>query len=81
MFILIFVDPRQINVNLHIWAYLRFYFYILNIKKIMIKKTNMINHIPIKQVWLKENIILIKEVQKWVDEKLLKNLMENIGSP
>jgi hypothetical protein len=41
----------------------------------------MINHIPIKQVWLKENIILIKEVQKWVDEKLLKNLMENIGSP
>jgi len=42
----------------------------------MTKKTYMINHIPIKQVWLEENIILIKDVQKWVDEKLLKNLMK-----
>ncbi len=39
----------------------------------MTKKTYMINHIPIKQMWLEENIILIKYVQKWVDEKLLKN--------
>jgi hypothetical protein len=39
----------------------------------MKKKTYIINHIPIKQVWLKENIILIKYVQKWVDQKLLKN--------
>jgi hypothetical protein len=31
------------------------------------KKTYMINHIPIKQMWLKENIILIKDVQKWVE--------------
>jgi hypothetical protein len=38
----------------------------------MTEKTYMINHIPIKQVWLKENIILIKDVQKWVDEKLLR---------
>jgi len=38
----------------------------------MTKKTYMINHIPIKQVWLKEYIILIKDVQKRVDEKLLK---------
>jgi hypothetical protein len=42
----------------------------------MTKKTYMINHIPIKQMWLKENIILLKDVQKWVDEKLLKNLMK-----
>jgi len=42
----------------------------------MTKKTYMINHIPIKQMWLKENIILIKDVQKWVDEKLLKNPMK-----
>ncbi len=49
---------------------------VASIKKIMTKKTYMINHIPIKQVWLKENIILIKDVQKWVDEKLLKNPMK-----
>jgi hypothetical protein len=45
----------------------------------MKKKTNMINHISIKQVWLKENIILIKDVQKWVDQKLLKNPMKKKG--
>jgi hypothetical protein len=39
----------------------------------------MINHIPIKQMWLEENIILIKDVQKWVDEKLLKNPMKKKG--
>jgi hypothetical protein len=33
----------------------------------------MINHIPI-------NIILIIDIQKWVDEKLLKNLMKKKGS-
>ncbi len=38
----------------------------------MKKKTYMIDHISIKQVWLKENIILIKDVQKWVNQKLLK---------
>jgi hypothetical protein len=32
--------------------------------------------IPIKQMWLEENTILIKDVQKWVDEKLLKNPMK-----
>jgi hypothetical protein len=37
----------------------------------MKKKTYMINHIPIKQMWLEENLILIKGVQKWVDQKLL----------
>jgi hypothetical protein len=41
----------------------------------------MINHIPIKQIGLEENIILIKDVQKWVDEKLLKNSMKKIKSP
>jgi len=41
----------------------------------MKNKTYIINHIPIKQVWLKENVILIKDVQIWVDQKLLKNTM------
>jgi hypothetical protein len=40
------------------------------------KKTYMINHIPINQMWLEKNIILIKDVQKWVDQKMLKNLMK-----
>ncbi len=38
----------------------------------MKRKTYMINHIPIKQMWLEENIILIKDVQKWVDQKITK---------
>jgi hypothetical protein len=42
----------------------------------MKKKTYIINHIPIKQVWLEENIILIKDVQIWVDQKMLKNSMK-----
>jgi hypothetical protein len=36
------------------------------------KKPYIINHIPIKQIWLEENIILIKDVQIWVDQKMLK---------
>jgi hypothetical protein len=40
------------------------------------KKTYMINHIPIKQMWLKKEIILIKDVQKWVDQKMLNNPMK-----
>ncbi len=40
------------------------------------KKTYMINHILVKEVWLEENIILIKYVQKWVDKKILKNPMK-----
>jgi hypothetical protein len=54
----------------------KFWFYIQNTKKIMKNKTYMINHIPIKQMWLEENIILIKYVQKWVDQTLLKTPME-----
>jgi hypothetical protein len=42
----------------------------------MKKKKYMINNIPIKQVWLEENIILIKDVQIWVDQKMFKNLMK-----
>ncbi len=38
----------------------------------------MINHIPIKQMWLKNNIILIKNVEKWVDQKMLKNPMKRL---
>jgi len=42
----------------------------------MKKKTYIINHIPIKQVWLEENIMLIKDVKIWVNKKLLKNPMK-----
>ncbi len=42
----------------------------------MKKKTYMINHIPIKQMWLEKNIILIKDIQIWVDQKMLRNLMK-----
>jgi hypothetical protein len=42
----------------------------------MKKKTYIINHILIKQVWLKENIILVKDVQIWVDKKMLKIIMK-----
>jgi hypothetical protein len=46
----------------------------------MTKKAYMINHIPIKQVWVEDTIILIKDVQKWVHEKLLKNqIKKNVG--
>jgi hypothetical protein len=49
----------------------------------MQKKTYIVNHIPIKQVWLEENIILIKDVQIWVDWKLLtrwkKKVIYNIS--
>jgi hypothetical protein len=45
----------------------------------MKKKTYIINHIPIKQVWLEENIILIQYIQIWVDQKMLKNIMEKKG--
>ncbi len=31
--------------------------------------------VPIKQMWLEENIILIKDVQIWVDQKMLKNVI------
>jgi hypothetical protein len=41
----------------------------------MEKKTYIINHILIKQVCLEQNIILIKDVQIWVDKKILKNPM------
>ncbi len=64
MFILILVDPRQINVTYSYFSYLGFDSYILNIKKIMTKTTYMINHILIKQMWLEKNIISIKDVQK-----------------
>jgi len=46
----------------------------------MKKKTNWLNHIPIKQMWLKENLILIKDVQMWVDQKMLKNPMKKKSS-
>jgi hypothetical protein len=38
----------------------------------MKKKTYVINHIPIKQMWPEENILLIKDVQKCMDQKMLK---------
>jgi hypothetical protein len=39
-------------------------------------KTYIINHTPIKQMWLEENIILIKYVEIWVDQKMLKNIIK-----
>jgi hypothetical protein len=42
----------------------------------MENKTYIINHILIKQMWQEENIILIKDVQIWVDKKMLKNPMK-----
>ncbi len=42
----------------------------------MRKKTCIINHIPFKQIWLEENIILIKDVQIWVDQKMLNITMK-----
>jgi len=45
----------------------------------MKKKTHIINHIPIKQVRIEENIILIKDVQIWVDQKTTKYHNEKKG--
>jgi len=42
----------------------------------LLKKTYISNHILIKQVWWEETIILIKDVEIWVDKKLLKNPMK-----
>jgi len=42
----------------------------------MKKKIYINNHIPIKQVWVKENILLIKDVQIWVNQKMLNNRMK-----
>jgi hypothetical protein len=42
----------------------------------MKNKTYIINHIPIKQMWLEENIILIKDVQIRVDQNMFKSLMK-----
>jgi hypothetical protein len=50
--------------------------YIQSTKMMRKKKTYMINHIPIKQVRLKENNVLIKYLQNWVDKKMLKNSMK-----
>jgi hypothetical protein len=46
----------------------------------MKKKTYIINHIPIKKVKLEKNTILIKYVQIWVNQKMLKNTMKKKGS-
>jgi len=56
-----------------IWNKLSFDSYIESIKKMTKKKIYMINHIRIKQMWLEKKFILIKDVQKWVDQKMLKN--------
>jgi hypothetical protein len=43
----------------------------------MIKeKTYMINQIHVKLVWFEKNIILIKNVQKLMGQKMLKNPMK-----
>jgi len=43
-------------------------------------KTYIINHISSKQVGLEKNIILLKDVQIWVNKKMLKILMNKKGS-
>jgi hypothetical protein len=54
--------------------------YISSTKKIMTKKTYAQPY-TIKQVWVEDTIILIKDVQKWVHEKLLNNPMKiSVGS-
>ncbi len=45
----------------------------------MKNKTFMINHIPIEQMWLEKKNILRKDVQKWVDQKMLENPMKKQG--
>jgi hypothetical protein len=47
----------------------------------MINKTYMINHIPIKQVWLEENIILIKKCTKKGGWKIVKKPNEKKKFP
>jgi hypothetical protein len=79
MFILIFINPKQINVT---YSYGCIWVLILTskiLRRLWKKKTYIINHIPIKQVWLEENIILIKDVKIWVNKKLLKNPIEKKG--
>ncbi len=71
MFILIFVDLKQINVTIHMGLF-KVLFLHLKFLKIMTNKTYMINHIHIKELWLEKHIILIKDVKEWVDEKVLK---------
>jgi hypothetical protein len=44
----------------------------------MKRKTSITNHIPIKQVWLKENIIFIKNVQICVDQKMFFVIYQRI---
>ncbi len=46
----------------------------------MKKKTYMINHIPIKQVWLEESIILIKIYTTMGGSKKFKETNEKKGS-
>jgi hypothetical protein len=45
----------------------------------MKKKTDMINHIPNKQVWLKENVILIKRCTNMGGSKNVKEPNEKKG--
>ncbi len=64
------------NVHFDLW----FDSYISSTKKIMTKKTYAQPY-TIKQVWVEDTIILIKDVQKWVHEKLLNNPMKiSVGS-
>jgi hypothetical protein len=50
----------------------KFWFLHLKHKKMIKKKTYMINYILIKQAWLEENIILIKRCTKLGESKNVK---------
>jgi len=61
MLIFNFVNLRQINV-IYSYGPIQVLIFTFKVLRRLWKKRHVINHIPIKQVWLEENIILIKDV-------------------
>jgi len=61
MLIFNFVNPRQINVT-YSYGPIQVLILTSTVLKRLWKKRHIINHISIKQMWLEENIILIKDV-------------------
>jgi hypothetical protein len=64
-----------------IQTYLRFDFYILNTKKIMTKKTYMINHIPIKTSVTRRKYYIDKRCTKMGGWKIAKEPNGKKGFP
>jgi len=74
MYILIFANLKQINYKVSIRDYLSLIFKFKTLKKLL-KKHIWLTIYPSNKCDLKK-IILIKDVQKCVDQKMLKNLMK-----